>query len=101
MKRLVDIVQLLLIAIILSPVYFFWQSEKVDVFCSDIKTPMSLAGLKELADKHSFEIIGLDDANVDFGKWQGSVVTKWPFVDDYCQIRGLGDTVSKAKFIDE
>lgn len=101
MKILVNIVQLLLIAIILSPVYFFWQSEKVALFCDQIKTPMSLNKLKEIASNKGFEIVGLEFANVDFGKWQGAVVTKWPFVDDYCQIKGLGDKISKAKFIDE
>jgi hypothetical protein len=101
MKRFVDLIQFLIIAVILSPVYFFWQSEKVEQFCNGLETTMSLTVIQQLAEEHGFEVVGLEAANVDFGKWQASIESKWPLVSDYCLIKGLGDTVGKIKYIDE
>lgn len=101
MKRFVDLIQFLIIAVILSPVYFFWQSEKIEKFCDELETTMSLTTIKQLAIERGFQIVGLETANVDFGKWQASIESKWPLVSDYCQIKGLGDAVSNIKYIDE
>lgn len=101
MNRLVDVFHILLISLALSPVYFIWQSNRVNEFCSHVESGMTVNTLNELADRAGLKVVGLANANTNFGKWQASVVTKLPFSDDECRVKGLGSNVARAKFIDK
>jgi hypothetical protein len=100
MKKLVDIVQLLLIMLVLSPVYFVWHADQVNDFCATVKTGMHLKPIFEHAEKDNMKILGLSHANLEYGKWQASIVSKAPFTSGECRVKGLGDTIAMASYID-
>jgi len=98
MKSLVDAIQLLIIAAIIYPMFYVWDTTQVDQFCEVVETGMSKQEFIQLADTNLVKITSPTDDGLS-GKWHSSVVTYSPFSSYSCEVVGLGNKVSSAWII--
>lgn len=95
MKLLVDAVQVLVVAAIIYPMFYVWDTTKVDQFCDVVEAGMSKHEFVQLADSNLVKITSPEDDALS-GKWRSSVVTYSPFSSYSCEVVGLGNKVSSA-----
>lgn len=100
MKRLVNLVQLAIVAAMLYPVYYLWDTDRIDSFCDMVKPGMSLTELQALADENHIKLNSPDEAAKSKGQWMTSVESK-ATIDRYaCVIMGAADSIATANIID-
>lgn len=94
MKMFVNLVQIILIAGMVYPVYAMWNNEQLNNFCGELKSNMTKQYVLDLAYEKN---IRLNLSNVDDLKWHATASTPASFSDYSCLIKGLGDRVASAK----
>jgi hypothetical protein len=100
MKRLVNLVQVAIVLAILYPVYYVWDTSRIDKFCGLIEAGMSVARLQQIADDHNITL-NTPAGRGETGQWMTSVDSR-AAIDRYaCVIIGAVDTVASARIIDE
>jgi hypothetical protein len=95
MKLLVNIIQVLIIAAIVYPLFLLWDKNNVEHFCHEVKAGITKQALIYKTDHAPIKFTKPTDKD-DKGYWSAKVVTYSPFSDYHCKIRGLGDTVASA-----
>lgn len=101
MKPLVKLVQLAFVAAILYPVYYVWDTGRIDNFCHDIKPGMSLEELNALAERNHINLNVPQNSSESSAQWMTSVSAK-ATIDRYaCVIIGAVDNVASARIVDE
>ena len=94
MKSLVEGIQILLIAAIIYPIFTLWDSGNVKQLCMDVNAGMNKQIFIKMAADASVKFIPpmIDNS----GKWHSSIVTRSPFSNTSCEIKGKGSRVSGA-----
>ena len=101
MKRLVNLIQLLIVAAILYPVYYVWDTGRIENFCEQIKPGMSIEALNQLAESSHISLNTPQRETAEGGQWMTSVESK-ASIDRYaCVILGAVDRVASAHIVDE
>jgi hypothetical protein len=101
MKQLVNGLQYLIVLIIIYPIYYVWQVEKVVDFCEQIDSGMSKQQLVALAEQENVYLDGPNDMSMVGGKWI-AVVKPGKFVSaDECVIKGAGKTIATARLFEQ
>lgn len=98
MKYLVKLFQLAIVLAILYPVYYVWDTDRIDNFCEWIKPGMSLVELKALADEHNVTL-NIPDELQRAGQWITSVESTASFSGYACVVKGAGNRVAVAKVV--
>lgn len=96
MKIFVNLVQFILIAGMVYPIYAMWSNDRLSAFCIGLKPNMTKQYLLDLAIDNNIKL-NLNLANVDDLKWHITASIPVSFSDYSCQIKGLGDRVASAK----
>lgn len=99
MKLLVDAVQMLVVGAIIFPMFYVWDTTKVDQFCDVVEAGMSKQSMIDLADDRLVKINVIEKESGNSVKWHSSVATLSPFSNHSCEIIGLGNKVSSAWII--
>ena len=101
MKQLVNSLQYLVVLIILYPIYYVWQVDKVADFCEQIDSGMSKQQLVVLGEQENVYMDGPKDISMVGGKWT-AIVKPGKFVSaDECVIKGAGKTVATARLFEQ
>lgn len=98
MKPLVTLVQLAIVAAILYPVYYLWDTGRIDNFCELIEPGMSLTELEALADEQNISL-NSPGKNQDSAQWMTSVESRASFDRYACVIIGAVDNVASARIV--
>jgi|GEM_PF-1399133 len=96
MKIFVNLLQIMLIAGMVYPVYAMWNNDQLSNFCVELKSNMTKQNLLDMADQKNIKI-NLDLDNIDELKWQASASVPASFSSYSCQISGMGNRVASAK----
>jgi hypothetical protein len=100
-KQLVNSLQYLVVLIILYPIYYVWQTDKVTDFCEQIENGMSKQQLMVLSEQENVYMTGPDDDSLVGGKWR-AIVKPGKFVSaEECVIKGAGKTVATARLFEQ
>ena len=100
MKALVKLLQLAIVVAILYPVYYVWDTGRIDDFCEAIEPGISVSQLQQLADEHNISLNGPGAAQ-EAGQWMTSVESR-ASIDRYaCVIIGAVDSVANARIVRE
>ena len=99
MKRLVNLVQLLIIVIIVYPVYYVWDTGRVDDLCAQIKPGMTKSSFLQLVDDFNVKLVGPEDEGEAGGIWHASVIARASLSSPgyACEVKGTGDLVAVAR----
>lgn len=101
MKYVVKLFQLAIVIAILYPVYYVWDTDRVDNFCDLVETGMTVAELQTLAKNKKVALNTTHDLHPDrgSGQWMTSVDADASFDGYTCVIIGAADSVAKAQII--
>jgi len=97
MKYLVNLIQLTVVAAIIFPMVYIWDTDKVENLCKRIEPGMEKAEFLKLTDDLNARLLGPTYEGLEGGKWHAEVVTITPFIDHSCRIKGAGSRVATAK----
>lgn len=100
MKRLVNLVQLAIVAAMLYPVYYIWDTDRIDNFCDLVKPGMSLTELEALAEENHIDVNIPDEAAKEKGQWMTSVESKAALDRYACVILGAADRIATAEIVE-
>ncbi|MFT7414204.1 MAG: hypothetical protein ACI9FO_000863 [Methylophagaceae bacterium] len=98
MKMFVNLVQIMLIAGMVYPVYAVWNNDQLSNFCVELKSNMTKKNLLNLAEQKNIKL-NLDLDNIDELRWQAWASVPVSFSNYACQINGLGNRVASAKMV--
>lgn len=101
MKPLVTLIQLAIVAAILYPVYYVWDTGRIETFCENIKPGMTLAQLNALADESHISLNSPQERAESSAQWMTSVESKASMDRYACVIIGAVDRVASAHIVDE
>lgn len=97
MKHIVNVIQLAIVAAIIFPMYYVWDSGKVDNICEEIHPGLAKHVLLEMVDERGIKMDGPHDEDIAGGKWHATIMARTPLVEHSCTIKGVGNTVAIAK----
>ncbi len=95
MKVLVDAIQMLVVVALIYPMFYLWDKNNVNQFCSELEVGISKQVFLQIADDKIIKIVNADKVG-DVGKWNSSIVTWSPFTNYSCEVKGFGGLVSRA-----
>lgn len=99
MKILVNLIQLGVVLAILYPVYYVWDTGRVEDFCESIEPGISVSELLQLAEEQGITLNM--PADNETGQWRTSVESS-ASIDRYaCVIIGAVDRVASARLVTE
>jgi len=94
MKLFVDALHMVVIAALIYPMFYVWDTAKIDQFCQGVERGMSKQAYMQLADENLVKLVA---PHIDRpGRWESSVIARTPFTNYSCVVVGLGDSVSRA-----
>ncbi len=99
MKLVTDILQFVVVITIFYPVYYFWDTSKVDKFCTNLEPGMTRQQLIDLADEKNVKLIGPVDA-FRGAVWHARIAAFSGFSDYYCEIKGVANVIVSIQDID-
>mgnify|MGYP000362661074 CR=1 FL=1 len=99
MKILVNLIQLGVVLAILYPVYYVWDTGRVEDFCELIEPGISVSELQLLADEQSVTLNMPTDNET--GQWMTSVESSASIDRFACVIIGAVDSVATARLVTE
>ncbi|RKZ79258.1 MAG: hypothetical protein DRQ35_04555 [Gammaproteobacteria bacterium] len=101
MKMFVNLIQLAVVAAIIYPIFYLWNTDKIEQFCKVIEPGMTKQAFIQLADDSSIKMLGPTDDDVAGGKWQATIVAYSPYTKYSCKVKGTGNSVAVATIIDD
>lgn len=101
MKPLVTLVQLALVAAILYPVYYVWDTGRIENFCHDVKPGMTLEQLNALAENNHIHLNAPKNRGESSAQWMTSVDSRAAVGRYACVIIGAVDRVASAHLVEE
>jgi hypothetical protein len=99
MKLLVNMIQLAIVAAIILPVLYIWETDKVDKFCQKITTGMSQETYLDLVEQDNVKLVEVVGDDVLGGQWHAIVKTHLPWLDYQCQTNGVSKLVVTADIV--
>lgn len=99
MKILVKLLQLTMVLLMLYPLYYVWETDKINSACQQMQPGMSYNDIVIKLDRFG---LGFSRINGDYAqgeKWLGLVESKVSFYGYVCEIRGIGNQVAGARIL--
>ncbi|MTI63968.1 hypothetical protein [Methylophaga sp.] len=99
MKILVNLFQVVIVLAILYPVFYVWDTGRIEDFCELIEPGISVSDLQQLADEQGITLnIPADN---DTGQWMTSVESTASIDRFACVVIGAVDRVASARLVTE
>lgn len=89
----------LVVFAIFYPVYYFWDTGKVEQFCTALEPGMTRQQLIDKAEEKSVQLIGPVDSLRD-ATWHARVAAFSGFSDYYCEVKGIANKVVSIQDIE-
>jgi hypothetical protein len=101
MKMIVNLIQLAVVAAIIYPIFYIWDTDKIEQFCKVVEPGMTKQDLIQLTDESSVKMLGPTDGDVAGGKWQAIIVARSPYTKYSCVVKGIANSVATATIVDD
>ena len=95
MKFFVNIMQLLIIAALIYPFFYLWETDKIETLCDELEVGMSAEEIISKADQ--FFLKWQKNQQPEAGKWQLQLISRASFAGFICDIKGKGKKMSSAR----
>ena len=99
MKMLVKLLQFLIVLVMIYPLYYVWETDKINSACQQIKPGMSYSNTLVLLKRFGLDFSQMNGDDAQGEKWQGLVESHASFAGYACEIRGSGDQIAKVKMV--
>lgn len=99
MKILVNLTQVVIVLAILYPVYYVWDTGRIEDFCELIEPGISVSELQQLADDQGITLnIPAENGT---GQWMTSVESSASIDRFACVVIGAVDRIASARLVRE
>ncbi len=97
MKFFVNIMQLLIIAALIYPFFYLWETDKIETLCDELEIGMPAEEIITKADESFLKWQQNQQSEAD--KWQLQIISRASFAGYICDIKGKGKKMSSARII--
>ena len=97
MKFFVNIMQLLIIAALIYPLFDLWETDKIETLCDELEIGMPAEEIITKADESFLKWQQNQQSEAD--KWQLQIISRASFAGFICDIKGKGKKMSSARII--
>lgn len=98
MKFIVNLMQLLIIAALIYPFFYLWETDKIETLCDEFAIGMSAEDIIAKADEAFLRWHEKPLADTD--NWHLQIVSRASFAGFICDIKGKGKKMSSARIIE-
>lgn len=97
MKLIVNLMQLLIIAVLIYPFFYLWETDRIETLCESLEVGMPAEDITQRAEKAFLK--WQQRPAVDTNKWHLQVISRASFAGFHCDIKGVGNKMSSARII--
>lgn len=98
-QTLVKLLQFLIVLVMIYPLYYVWETDKINSACQHIKPGMSYSNTLVLLKRFGLDFSRMNGDYAQGEKWQGLVESHASFAGYACEIRGSGDQIAKVRMV--
>lgn len=98
MKLIVNLMQLLIIAVLIYPFFYMWETDKIEKMCDGFAIGMPAEDIIAQADQYFLKWREKPSADTDH--WHLQIISRASFAGLTCDIKGLGKKMSSARMIE-
>lgn len=99
MKILVKLFQFSIVLVMLYPLYYVWETDKIKTVCQLIKPGMTYNDIVMDLQSKKLGFSRMNGAQTVGEKWLGLVESKASFSGYACEIRGSGNQVAGVRIV--
>lgn len=97
MKFIVNLMQLLIIAVLIYPFFYMWETDKIETLCDEFAIGMSAEEIIRKADQSFLKWREKPVENAE--RWHLQIISRASFAGFVCDIKGMGKKMSSARII--
>ena len=98
MKFIVNLMQLLIIAVLIYPFFYLWETDKIEKLCDGLAVGMPAEEIIRKADQSFLKWREKSVENTE--SWHLQIISRASFAGLTCDIKGLGKKMSSARMIE-
>lgn len=99
MKLIVNLMQLLIIAVLIYPFFYMWETDKIEKLCDGFTVGMPAEDI--IAEADQYFLNWNEKPSADSVKWHLQIISRASFAGLTCDIKGFGKKMSSARIIDD
>lgn len=97
MKFIVNIMQLLIIAALIYPFFYMWETDKIETLCDSFEIGIPAEEIIKKADQSFLKWRQQPVENAQ--KWHLQIISRASFAGFSCDIKGMGKKMSSARIV--
>ncbi|MDT8311881.1 MAG: hypothetical protein RQ732_10580 [Methylophaga sp.] len=97
MKLIVNLMQLLIIAVLIYPFFYMWETDKIEKMCDGFAIGMPAEDIIRKADQSFLKWLEKPAENTE--RWHLQIISRASFAGYVCDIKGMGKKMSSARLI--
>ncbi len=98
MKLIVNLMQLLIIAVLIYPFFYLWETDKIEKLCDELAIGTPAEEIIAKADQYFLK--WYEKPVSDTEKWHLQIISRASFAGLTCDIKGMGKKMSSAHIIE-
>ncbi len=98
MKLIVNLMQLLIIAVLIYPFFYLWETDKIEKLCDEFAIGMPAEEIIDKADQYFLQ--WHEEPVTDADNWHLQITSRASFAGLACDIKGMGKKMSSARIIE-
>jgi len=98
MKFIVNLMQLLIIAGLIYPFFYLWETDKIEKLCDGFAIGMPAEDIIAKVDKYFLK--WHEKPSADSSKWHLQIISRASFAGLSCDIKGMGKKMSSARMVE-
>ncbi len=98
MKLIVNLMQLLIIAVLIYPFFYMWETDKIEKMCNGFVIGMPAEEI--IAEANQYYLKWREKPSADSDKWHLQIMSRASFAGLTCDIKGLGKKMASARIIE-
>lgn len=98
-QALVKLLQLLIVLVMIYPVYYVWETDKIKSACQQIKPGMSYDDVVKNLQSNGIELSRVIGDYAQGERWRGLVESQASFAGYACEIRGFGSQIAGVRIV--
>ena len=97
MKLIVNLMQLLIIAVLLYPFYYLWETDRIETVCKRYEVGMSPTEVTKQAERYFLKWQELPKSD---DNWHLQIVSRASLSGYACDIHGVGNKMASARVVE-
>ena len=98
-QTLVKLLQFSIVLVMIYPLYYVWETDKIKSACQQIKPGMSYSNTLVLLKSFGLEFSRMNGDYAQGEKWQGLVESHASFAGYACEIKGFGAQIARVRMV--